>query len=109
MAKKIKIYQGVRGEQLISSASHQSNGQRASRARGEGGTLTVLAGIVRGGVAVESISPFGAVSYRAIKSELKYQFIAGDFIWALGALGRGKAKKKHNKNNLYMYCIFAYI
>lgn len=42
--------------------------------------------------------PLDAVSYRAIKSELKYQFIAGDFIWALGALRRGTVQTIQKKN-----------
>lgn len=75
MAKKIKIYQGVRGEQLISSASHQSNGQRASRARGEGGTLTVLAGIVSGGVADESISPLARFRIAPLNQSLNISLL----------------------------------
>lgn len=47
--------------------------------------------------------PLGAVSYRAIKSELKYQFIAGDFICALGALRRGTVQKKNKNQNKFIY------
>lgn len=107
--KKINI-SGRGGEQLISSASHQSNGQRASRGRGGGGKLRGrhLDGGRPWGRGSRINQPLGAVSYRAIKSELKYQFIAGDFIWALGALGRGKAKKKTKTKTIYICIVYSH-
>lgn len=62
-----------------------------------------------GGGRVSRINqPLGAVSYRAIKSELKYQFIAGDFICALGALRRGTVQKKQKPKQIYIYTYSTY-
>lgn len=77
-------------------------GNKAPRGGTCGGYLR---GVPGGGRVSRINQPLGAVSYRAIKSELKYQFIAGDFICALGALRRGTVQKKKTKTktNLYIH------
>lgn len=85
-------------------------GNKAPRGGTCGGYLRGVPGKGVGGRGSRINQPLGAVSYRAIKSELKYQFIAGDFICALGALRRGTVQKKTKKKpkQIYIYTYSTY-